>query len=156
MMFGNQGADEWSSDEGEDMDLDDDDDDDEEYDEEDDYYDSEQEREMNNVNSRNSPKSKGDQCWEPQAKNYSHMNLKESIRNDRQSNDQQNDVDTLEAKKRLKNAKKRAEKRRKQKEKKQREANTQKSTDVTGSDGTSLAEEDSERLVHDISERNTR
>jgi hypothetical protein len=122
MMFGAHATEEWSSDEGEDMDLDDDEDDDE-YDEED-YYESDQE---NDFRKGGAQKSKGSEIWEPQAKNYSPMNLKESIRNERQ-NTEGNDAETTEAKKRLKNAKKRAEKRRKQKEKKQRETSAQKNS----------------------------
>ena len=63
--------------------------------------------------------------WEPQALNYSPMNLKESIRNEKKDVDvlgsEDQEEDPAELKRKQKNAKKRAEKRRKQKEKKQRE-----------------------------------
>jgi hypothetical protein len=104
MMFGSKSEqDEWST-EGDDDDEDDEDEDDDDYD--DDYEDSED----------------GDGLWEPMAKNYIHMNLKEEASKRRINEMTAKETEEMEAKRKLKNAKKRAEKRRKQKEKKLKEA----------------------------------
>jgi hypothetical protein len=116
MMFGSRPgtAEEWSTeDEGDVEELDDEEDDNEEDD--DDCYGSEEE---------DGPNSNGT-AWEPPAKQYSQMNLKEEASKERQSKltqETEKGNELLEAKRKLKNAKKRVEKRRKQKEKKVREA----------------------------------
>lgn len=115
MMFGSRPgtSDEWSTeDEADPEELDDEDDDDEEDD--DDCYGSDDE----------GPNADGT-TWEPPAKHYSQMNLKEEASKERQSKlcaETEKGNELLEAKRKLKNAKKRAEKRRKQREKKTREA----------------------------------
>lgn len=141
MMFGAHNSDEWCTDDDDDDDDEDEDDDDEEYDEE--YYDSEaddadpdHDHIPNIEQSRANVPVQGEALWEPQAKNYSHMNLKETASKERQAaveneEDDDDDEDDAEvpnedaeaaARRKLKNAKKRAEKRRKQKEKKLKEA----------------------------------
>jgi hypothetical protein len=116
MMFGSRPgtAEEWSTeDEGDVEELDDEEDDNE--DDDDDCYGSEEE---------DGPNSNGT-AWEPPAKQYSQMNLKEEASKERQSKltqETEKGNELLEAKRKLKNAKKRVEKRRKQKEKKVREA----------------------------------
>jgi hypothetical protein len=115
MMFGSRPgtAEEWSTEDEADiegLDEEDDEEDDEEY------YDSEGEEGGN---------ADGTAVWEPPAKHYSTMNLKEQANQERQTKlveETEKDVEVIEAKRKLKNAKKRAEKRRKQKEKKMREA----------------------------------
>ena len=102
-MFGSRqgSAEEWSTEDEADIDDLDDDDDDDEYGSDDDN---------NNT------------TWEPPARHYSQMNLKEETNKERQSKITEEYEKVLEARRKLKNAKKRAEKRRKQKEKKLREA----------------------------------
>jgi hypothetical protein len=116
MMFGSRpGVDDWSSEDEGDMDEEDDDEDidDEDVDDEEEYYDSEEEEDIN----------QSETIWEPAAKNYSHMNLKEQASMERQQAYYEDDKEAQEEeKRRQRNAKKRADKRRKQKEKKQREA----------------------------------
>ena len=63
--------------------------------------------------------------WEPPAKQYSQMNLKEEVSKERQSKlteETEQDAEIAEARRKLKNAKKRFERRRKQKDKRLREA----------------------------------
>ena len=120
MMFGSRPgtAEEWSTEDEADIEeLDDEEEDEEEEDEEEEeeFYDSEGEEGVYTEGT----------AWEPPAKQYSQMNLKEEVSKERQSKvaeETEQDNELLEAKRKLKNAKKRAEKRRKQKEKKLREA----------------------------------
>lgn len=114
MMFGNSDVhEEWSTDEDEEVDLGveeedgDGDEDEEEYDTDDNCDENEL-------------------TWEPQAKNYIYMNLKEEVSKAREYLSREKslklELDDSEMKRKQKNAKKRSEKRRKQKEKKLREA----------------------------------
>mmetsp|Transcript_13450 Transcript_13450/g.22055 ORF Transcript_13450/g.22055 Transcript_13450/m.22055 type:complete len:1327 (+) Transcript_13450:42-4022(+) len=99
MMFGAPAgnSEDWSSDEDED-------DCDDEYD------------------SDNDNGEDGETLWEPMVKHYFHMNLKEEATNARATSGEGDREDESEAKRKQRNAKKRAEKRRKQKEKRVREA----------------------------------
>ncbi len=111
MMFDSHqhSMEEWSTDEDGDGDYDeeeDDEDEDEEY-LPDEYYED----------YPNSITDCDDKAWEPQAKTYSNMNLKDQVSKARQEGDHK-----VEEEKKLKQAKKRAEKRKKQKEKKLKEA----------------------------------
>ena len=112
MMFGSRTgtAEDWSTEDEADI---------EECDEEsvefEELYDSETEEGVN---------SEGN-AWEPPAKQYSQMDLKEEVHKERQlklSEITEQDVEAIEEIRRLKNAKRRAEKRRKQKDKKVQEA----------------------------------
>jgi phosphatidate phosphatase PAH1 len=102
---------EWSTDEEGEGEYDEEEEDDEEDDEDeylqDEYYEDYPQLATDNV----------DKAWEPQAKTYSNMNLKDQVSRARLEGDSK-----LEEEKRLKQAKKRAEKRKKQKEKKLKEA----------------------------------
>ena len=112
MMFGSRTgtAEDWSTEDEADI---------EECDEEsvefEELYDSETEEGLN---------SEGN-AWEPPAKHYSQMDLKEEVHKERQlklSEITEQDIEVTEEIRRLKNAKRRAEKRRKQKDKKVQEA----------------------------------
>jgi flagellar motor protein MotB len=119
MMFGSRpgNSEEWSTEDEADVEeLDDEEDEEEEEEDDEEYYDSDGE-EQEHINPDGT-------IWEPPAKHYSHMNLKEEASKERQSKmseETEKDNELLEAKRKLKNAKKRVEKRRKQKEKKMRE-----------------------------------
>ena len=85
--------------------------------------------------------------WEPQVKQYSNMNLKDQLNQERlqmqldaedASDNEENETGELteqEKERKLKLAKKRAEKRKKQKEKDKKKSKEQNSTDETGEEG---------------------
>jgi chromatin segregation and condensation protein Rec8/ScpA/Scc1 (kleisin family) len=114
MMFGaNQhNVDEWSTDDEGEYDED------EEDDEEDDcrHEDDEEEEEWENINDQST-------LWEPQAKQYSPMNLKDQVAKARKESDLKNEA-LQDEERRLKLARKRAEKRKKQKSKKHKETDS--------------------------------
>jgi hypothetical protein len=113
MMFGSRTgtAEEWSTEDEAEVDELEEEEEEEEIVEDEEFYDSDIEPDG--------------AVWEPPAKQYSQMNLKEEVSKERQSKlteETEQDVEIAEARRKLKNAKKRVEKRRKQKDKKLREA----------------------------------
>lgn len=124
MMFssrqqGGNGGDEWSTDD--ELDHEDNEDDDDDYD---------QHSEDNDI--WPSSLDHADQ-WEPQAKQYSNMNLKDEVVRARKESEKKNpQEDSAELEKRLKLAKKRAEKRKKQKEQKKIKQSEQSQESSTG------------------------
>jgi hypothetical protein len=152
MMFGsrqNASADEWSTDEDGDYEYDDDGEDDDEF-APDDYYDDVSATLNDTISKINVSDN-----WEPAAKHYSNMNLKDqaslerknngngnnsnktnennTANNNNVSNTQLNEEDR-EKEKKLKQARKKAEKRRKQKEKKILKSELEGTTNPTSTD----------------------
>lgn len=117
IMFGSRSgtAEEWSTEDEADVEeLDEEDDED---DDDDDCYGSDDEERYEVDGTK----------WEQPAKQYSQMNLKEEASKERQSKlmeESEKDSELLMNKRKLKNARKRADKRRKQRDKKKREAAT--------------------------------
>lgn len=113
MMFDShqQAMEEWSTDDDGDGEYDEEDDEEEDDDDEylqDEYYEDYPQLTSDNHN----PSGNNDNAWEPQAKTYSNMNLKDQVSKARLEGDSK-----IEEEKKQKQAKKRADKRKKQKEK---------------------------------------
>lgn len=125
MMFGahQHNADDWSTDDGEGEYEEEDDEDEEEDDEDDDDRNEDDYDDWPSLSELNRQSN-----WEPQAKQYSPMNLKDQVALERKEHSKESDS-TLNQQKKLKMAKKRADKRKKQKEKKQKELSASISND---------------------------